>query len=171
MGHRFNDVGEPEQEKLFEIQRAILLQEIANDARSTAAYTGRNTFSARVMDAMRRVPRHAFVPPSASAQAYCNRPVPIGFGQTISQPYIVALMTDLLDCDSQDVVLEVGTGCGYQAAVLAEIVRRVYTLERVPELAESAARRLGRLGVDNVQVIAADGYFGFPAHAPTTGLL
>lgn len=160
-----------EQERSFALQRAALLEEIAHEARLTAGYTGRSAFSAQVMAAMGRVPRHAFVPPSAMELAYCNSPLPIGFGQTISQPYIVALMTDLLDVDAQSVVLEVGAGCGYQAAVLAEIVQRVYTLERVPELAESARRRLERLGYDNVGVIVGDGYFGCLSHAPFDGIM
>lgn len=160
-----------EQQQAFAVKRAALLDEIAGEARLTAAYTGRSAFSSRVMQALGRVPRHAFVPPGASGLAYLNNPLPIGHGQTISQPYIVALMTDLLDLGSRSVVLEVGTGCGYQAAVLAEIVQQVYTLERVPELAESARQRLALLGYANVEVLTDDGYFGCPAHAPYDGIM
>ncbi len=103
------------------------------------------------MAAMAKVPRHAFVPPAELHLAYVNRPLAIGHGQTISQPYIVAVMTDLLDLEPGDRVLEIGTGCGYQAAVLAEVAGRVYTVEVVRELAEDAARRLRELGYDNIE--------------------
>ncbi|TAN48136.1 MAG: protein-L-isoaspartate(D-aspartate) O-methyltransferase [Methylococcaceae bacterium] len=161
----------PDQEQAFAARRAALLAEIGDEARLTALYTGRHAFSPAVMAAVGRVLRHAFVPPDQLLQAYYNCPLPIGHGQTISQPYIVALMSDLLDVDAHSVVLEVGTGCGYQAAVLAEMVRRIYSLERLPDLAESARRRLHSLGYDNVEVMANDGYYGHPAHAPYDGII
>jgi len=124
-----------------------------------------------VLRAMERVPRHRFVPPEYRSQAYADYPLPIGYGQTISQPYIVALMTELLDPEPTDRVLEIGTGCGYQAAVLAEIVREVYTIEIIPELAEQAARRLAELGYRNVFTRQGDGYDGWPEHAPYDGII
>lgn len=120
----------------------------------------------RVLEAMLQTPRHLFVPPDYIAQAYEDHPLPIGYGQTISQPYIVALMTEMLDPQPDDVVLEVGTGSGYQAAVLAYLVRHVYTVEIIPELAESAAKRLQELGYTNVTVANLDGYYGWAEHAP-----
>ena len=120
----------------------------------------------RVLEAMRAVPRHEFVPPAHLAQAYEDHPVPIGAGQTISQPYIVALMTELLRPQKEDRVLEVGTGSGYQAAVLAGLVKQVYTIELIEELADSARQRLRRLGYKNVEVRQGDGYAGWPERAP-----
>ena len=119
-----------------------------------------------VLDAMTAVPRHAFVPAEHRDQAYADRPLPIGEGQTISQPYIVALMTELLELEPDDVVLEVGTGSGYQAAVASDLADSVFTIEIIPSLAESAARRLDRLGYENVAARQGDGYYGWPAHAP-----
>ncbi len=124
-----------------------------------------------VLAAMRSVPRHEFVPPEYMDLAYSDRPLPIGLDQTISQPYIVAYMTEALEPHPQDRVLEVGTGSGYQAAVLAEIVHRVYTLEISPVLARRAARSLRELGYRNVFVIAADGRRGLPRAAPFDGIL
>ena len=119
-----------------------------------------------VLKAVRTVPRHLFVPEDRQGSAYEDRPVPIGYGQTISQPFIVAYMTEIIDPSKHHRVLEVGTGSGYQAAVLAEIVDSVYTIEIVPELAESAERRLKDLGYDNVRVLNADGYHGWEEYAP-----
>ena len=124
-----------------------------------------------VLGAMRTVPRHEFVLPEHRSLAYTDRPLPIGLGQTISQPYIVALMTELLEPEPGDRVLEVGTGSGYQAAVAARLVGHVYSIELLPELARSAAERLERLGVSNVEVRAGDGYLGWPEHAPFDGIL
>ncbi len=121
--------------------------------------------------AMRRVPRHLFVPQASLAQAYEDHPVPIGFGQTISQPYIVAFMTEALGLRGGESVLEVGTGCGYQAAVLAEIAARVHSIEIVEPLASEAAERLKRLGYANVSVRAGDGYLGWPEAAPFDGIV
>jgi protein-L-isoaspartate(D-aspartate) O-methyltransferase len=119
-----------------------------------------------VLEAMKRVRRREFVPDHLEAQAYGDYPLPIGYGQTISQPYIVALMTELLDLESTDRVLEIGTGSGYQAAILAEIVAKVYSVEIVASLAAEAQERLGRLGYTNVHVLHADGYRGWQEHAP-----
>jgi protein-L-isoaspartate(D-aspartate) O-methyltransferase len=127
--------------------------------------------SDRVLRAMRTVPRHEFVSESYAARAYEDSPLPIGSGQTISQPYIVALMTELVDPRPEHRVLEVGTGSGYQAAVLAQLVREVYTIEIVPELARPATQRFARLGYDNVYVREGDGYRGWPEHAPFDGIV
>lgn len=120
----------------------------------------------KVLDALRTVPRHLFVPETVRSSAYQDRPLPIGHGQTISQPYIVAFMTEQLDLAAGDRVLEVGTGSGYQAAVLAEIVDKVYTIEIIDELAREAREKLERLGYSSVKVKAGDGYFGWKEHAP-----
>jgi protein-L-isoaspartate(D-aspartate) O-methyltransferase len=120
----------------------------------------------RVLHAMRQVPRHLLVPEEMRPFAYQNIPLPIGYDQTISQPYIVALMTDLIDVKPEHVVLEIGTGSGYQAAVLSRLVRQVYTIEIVEPLAARAKRQLAELGYANVTVRAGDGYAGWPEHAP-----
>ena len=125
----------------------------------------------RVLEAMRTVPRHTLVPEAVRAAAYEDRPLSIGYGQTISQPYIVALMTDLLRPEPGDVVLEIGTGSGYQAAVLAELVERVFSVEIVPRLAERATGDLARLGYDNITVRAGDGYYGWAEHGPYDGIV
>jgi protein-L-isoaspartate(D-aspartate) O-methyltransferase len=124
-----------------------------------------------VLAAMERVPRHAFVPEEFKSQAYADHPLPIGYGQTISQPYIVALMTELLALRSSDKVLEIGTGSGYQAAILAEVVDEVYTVEIIEELATQAAKRLKEAGYSNVHVLHADGYFGWEEHAPYDAII
>ena len=123
------------------------------------------------MRAMRQVPRHEFVPPDMLELAYRNGPLAIGCGQTISQPYIVALMTDLLNIGEDSVVLEVGTGSGYQSAVLAQIAKQVYSLEIIAELADQAVRRLRRLGYANVHVRTGDGYYGWSEYAPFDGII
>ena len=125
----------------------------------------------QVLDAMRTVPRHLFVPEDAKKYAYTDQPLPIGYGQTISQPYIVAYMTEMLDIEPGDRVLEIGTGSGYQAAVLAEITDEVYTIEIIDPLAESARERLHRIGYSEVKVKNADGYFGWQEHAPFDGII
>jgi len=129
------------------------------------------TFTAPVKEAMLRVPRHLFVAPDAQRYAYENAPLPIGHGQTISQPYIVGLMTDVLALRRGDRVLEIGTGSGYQAAVLAEIVAKVYTIEIVAPLAAEARARLARLGYRNVEVRTGDGYKGWPEQAPFDAIM
>ncbi len=125
----------------------------------------------KVLAAMRKVPRHLFVPPAAVTQAYEDYPLPIGHGQTISQPYIVGFMTEALGLKGGETVLEVGTGSGYQAAVLAEIAAHVYSIEIVAPLAEEAAARLKRLGYANVEVRAGDGYLGWPEAAPFDAIM
>ncbi|NIM27599.1 MAG: protein-L-isoaspartate(D-aspartate) O-methyltransferase [Gammaproteobacteria bacterium] len=137
----------------------------------TRGETGREALAPRVMEAMGKVPRHEFVPDELDAVAYANRPLPVGHGQTISQPYIVALMTDLLDIDEDAVVLEIGTGSGYQAAVLGALVNRVYTMEIIEPLADSAKERLARLGYGNVEVKFADGYYGWPEKGPFDAII
>lgn len=132
----------------------------------TAAETGLQAMSPAVRAALGKVERHRLVPPDEVSRAYGNFPLPIGAGQTISQPYIVALSTDLIEPRAGQVVLEVGTGSGYQAAILAEIVARVYSVEVVPELGRGAAERLARLGYTNVEVRVGDGYGGWPEMAP-----
>jgi protein-L-isoaspartate(D-aspartate) O-methyltransferase len=125
----------------------------------------------RVINSMLSVSREEFVPDGLRRQAYRDVPLPIGYGQTISQPYIVALMTELLKVDEDDVVLEIGTGSGYQAAVLAEIVKKVYTVEIIEPLGVSARERLNRLGYINVEVLIGDGYFGWEEHAPFDAII
>jgi len=132
---------------------------------------GRDITDPRVLAAMGRVPRHHFVPENLARQAYNDHPRPIGFGQTISQPYIVALMTQWAEVKQGDKVLEVGTGSGYQAAVLAELTDRVFTIELLPELAGTAKARLRDLGYDRVQVRCGDGYKGWPEEAPFDAIL
>jgi protein-L-isoaspartate(D-aspartate) O-methyltransferase len=152
-------------------KRARLLREIENDARMTASFTGRKRLSGAVLAAMGRVPRENYVPEMERERAYINRPLPIGYGQTISQPYIVALMTDLLDLEPEDTVLEIGTGSGYQAAVLAELAAQVYSIEVVPELAAQAAARLEEEGVTNVTVRQGDGAEGWVEHSPFDAII
>lgn len=125
----------------------------------------------RVLDAMLHVAREQFVPPALAGQAYINAPLPIGDGQTISQPFIVALMSSLLQVGPDSKILEVGTGSGYQAAVLAKLVAKVYSIERLPSLADSARRHLAGLGIDNVSVTVGDGARGWPEHAPYDGII
>ena len=148
-----------------------MLAAIAVSVRNSHEYTGLAELDERVMAAMAAVPREQFVLPAYRHLAYQNTPLPIAAGQTISQPLIVALMTHLLDPQPGDVVLEVGTGSGYQAAVLAELVSQVYSVEIVEELATDAAGVLARLGYDNVTVRAGDGYAGWPEHAPFDGII
>jgi len=150
----------------FDPQRRRMVEEIAALTRETRHETGRASLSARVMDAIAKVPRHEFVPAADRRDAYANRPLPIGMGQTISQPFIVALMTDLMDVKPGDRVLEIGTGSGYQAAVLAEIVKQVYTIEIVEALGREARKNLDALGYRNVEVRVGDGYKGWPEKAP-----
>ncbi|MEA3275541.1 MAG: protein-L-isoaspartate(D-aspartate) O-methyltransferase [Pseudomonadota bacterium] len=148
-----------------------MLRDIEAEVRYTRTMIGKDALDPRVMAAMAEVPRHEFVPGHQQLYAYANGPLPIGHGQTISQPYIVALMTDLVGCGPGDRVLEVGTGSGYQAAVLSRVVGQVYSVEIVPELAEQAAKRLTRLGYTNVETRCGDGYDGWAEHAPYDGIL
>jgi protein-L-isoaspartate(D-aspartate) O-methyltransferase len=146
--------------------RAAMLRTIERHAQSATEALGREHIDPAVLEVMGRLPRHAFVPDNMQDQAYDDRPLPIGYSQTISQPFIVALMTDLLDLEPDDVVLEVGTGSGYQAAVLAGLVDRVHSIEIIPGLAEGAAERLQALGFDDVETHIGDGYYGVAAAAP-----
>ena len=155
----------------YAVSRARLVTEISQDVIDTSAYIGKSVLDARVMRVLGTVGRHRFVPPNLQASAYENRPLPIGYGQTISQPYIVALMTDLLELEVDDVVLEIGTGSGYQAAVLSRLVSRVYSIEIIPELAKSASQLLQRLGFGNIEVKNADGYYGWQEHAPFDAIM
>ncbi len=148
-----------------------LLHEILSEARAASPYTGRAEFSPQVLEAFAAVPRHAFLPAALRPAAYINRPLPIGHEQTISQPFIVALMTDLLDLGEADCVLEIGTGSGYQAAVLGQLARQVCTLEIIPALADQARQRLHDLGYDNIEVHLGDGHAGWPASAPYDAIL
>lgn len=132
---------------------------------------GRGLTNPRVLKVMRTVPRHEFVPAALRSQAYDDHPVPIGHGQTISQPYIVGFMTERLDPQPTDRILEIGTGCGYQAAVLSPLVREVYSIEIIPALAEQAAATLTRLGCTNVQVKTGNGYQGWAEHAPFDAII
>ncbi len=160
----------PDEEKLANA-RDRLLAEIEANAGETESWTGRARFSDAVMAAMARVPRHEFVRPDDIAAAYANRPQAIGFGQTISQPYIVALMSDLLDLKDSDRVLEIGTGSGYQTAVLAELGARVFSIECVEKLARPAAVRLAEMGCDTVEVLTGDGFEGWPDRAPFDAII
>ena len=157
-------------EARFAAERERMVETIASIA-AGAGVRGARQIDPDVLDAMRTVPRHRLVPAGDEADAYDNSPLPIGHGQTISQPFIVALMTHLLAPRPDHVVLEVGTGSGYQAAILSRLVRRVYSIEIVPQLAERAADRLEALGYANVVVRQGDGYAGWPEHAPFDGII
>lgn len=148
-----------------------LIREIELEVVETRHHIGKDALSPRVMAAMRLVPRDAFMPVGARHMAYANMPVAIGYGQTVSQPYIVALMTDLLDPEPDDIMLEIGTGSGYQAAVLSQLVSKVYSTETIDALADQAAVRLQQLGYMNVDVRVCDGYFGWAAYAPYDGII
>jgi protein-L-isoaspartate(D-aspartate) O-methyltransferase len=150
----------------YEAKKRRLIGEIEREYQYTAAYTGREMPDPRVIDALMQVPRHEFVPEHERIFAYENYPLPIGLGQTISQPYIVALMTDLLDIDENNKLLEVGTGCGYQAAILSLLAKEVYSIEIIEPLAVEAGIRLQTLGYTNVTVRHGDGYHGWSEKAP-----
>lgn len=151
----------------FAAQRAGLVDEV----RHYSGLVGDGAIRDDVLESMNTVERHRFVPRGEIPHAYENRPLPIGWGQTISQPYIVALMTDLLEPEPGDVVLEVGTGSGYQAAILSGLVGHVYTIEIIEALAEQGSDRLQELGYDNVTTRLGDGYFGWEEHAPFDGII
>ena len=155
----------------FAAARTRMINEIADDVRMTRHETGRIALDPRVMSAMRTIPRHHFVPAELRSAAYANRPLPIGHGQTISQPYIVALMTDLLRTQPTDVVLEIGTGSGYQAAVLSPLVKQVYSVEIIAPLAQQAKTRLQTLGYKNVIPRHADGYNGWKEAGPFDSII
>ena len=155
----------------YEELRGNLVREIERNVIDTRNYIGKRRLHERVMNVIGRVPRHEFVPDDYRKLAYRNRPLPIGFGQTISQPYIVALMTDLLELEAGDVVLEVGTGSGYQAAVLAELVEQVYSIEIIEGLSHRARLRLRELAYNNIEVRLGDGYYGWPDKAPFDAII
>lgn len=150
----------------FDMEREILIAVIRTVASQASSEIGKSDLDERVMAAMAKVPRHAFVPIEVQALAYANTPLPIGYGKTISQPFIVAVMTDLLDVRPEDSVLEIGTGLGYQAAILAELAGTVYSVELIEDLAKSAKQRLDRQGYTNIQIRVGNGYHGWPEHAP-----
>ena len=148
-----------------------MLEVVALYAERTPHAVSGGAIDASVMEAMTRVPRHAFVPEALRDKAYADRPLPIGYGQTISQPFIVALMTHLLEAEADDVMLEIGTGSGYQAAVLGELVRTACTIEIVPGLAERASGRLQALDYANVETRVGDGYDGWEDCGPFDGIV
>mgnify|MGYP001554143275 FL=1 len=151
--------------------RLELIRVIEQDVRETSLELNKSELDPRVMKAISRVPRHEFVPADEKHNAYENRPLPIGHGQTISQPYIVAVMTDMLNLEPGSKVLELGTGSGYQAAILAELASKVYTIEIVEPLGILAKKRLQRLGYDNVTTKIGDGYYGWEEHAPFDAII
>ncbi|RMG32990.1 MAG: protein-L-isoaspartate(D-aspartate) O-methyltransferase [Gammaproteobacteria bacterium] len=159
-----------EQERRAEGIRRML-EDIARETRLTAPFTGIEELDPRVMQAMAEVPRDAFVPAELRHRAWDNGPLPIGKGQTISQPFIVALMTHLLEPEPRDRMLEVGTGSGYQGAVLSRLVDRVYSVERVPELTAEAIRIYQELGYDNIETRVGNGFAGWEEHAPYDGIV
>ena len=163
-----NSIGEEDEMKA---RRDALIAEVESDVRASAGSLGFSRLAPEVLAALREVPRHAFVPPDQQALAYGNHPLPIGSGQTISQPYIVAIMSQLLGVGPGERVFELGTGSGYQTAVLAAMGVEVYTVEIVPELARRAAQTLSELGYDGVHVRTGDGWLGWPEAAPFDGIV
>ena len=165
---RTQDIEEKQEiEEETEVREETVLDKYADARNKMVEYDlkGRDITDEKVLEVMEKVPRHKFIPESLLNRAYDDNPLPIGYGQTISQPYIVALMTQHLGVDEDDRVLEIGTGSGYQAAVLGEIVKEVYTIEIIKELADSARERLKSLGYENIKVKHGDGYFGWEDYA------
>jgi protein-L-isoaspartate(D-aspartate) O-methyltransferase len=155
----------------YDTARRVLVEKIRQHVRRTSEYLGKAELDPQVMTAMASVPRHEFVPEYLRGRAYEDRPLPIGHEQTISQPYIVAIMTDLLGLEPGCNVLDIGTGSGYQAAVLAEICESVFSIEIVEPLGVGARQRLRRLGYDNIEVRIGDGFFGWPEQAPFDAII
>ena len=149
-----------------DLMRQQMIAEIVADAVFLTAQLGKSAFASRVIEAMGKIPRHEFVPVELQAYAYLNSPLPVGYGKTISQPFIVALMTDLLELKPEDVILEVGAGVGYQAAILSELVDQVYSIELIEELALDTRERLRNLGYRNIEIGVGNGYYGWNQHAP-----
>lgn len=149
-----------------ELMRQQMIAEVVADAVFLTPQIGKSSFDARVIEVMGRIPRHEFVPVELQAYSYINSPLPVGYGKTVSQPFIIALMTDLLEPHAGDTVLEVGAGVGYQAAILSELVKQVYSIELIEELALETRRRLRRLGYRNIEVGVGNGYYGWSEHAP-----
>jgi protein-L-isoaspartate(D-aspartate) O-methyltransferase len=150
----------------FEVLRRKMLAEISATTAKASGLIGKAALDKRVMMAMGSVPRHEFVPAEMQPYAYANIPLPIGFNKTISQPFIVALMTDLLDINADDTVLEIGTGLGYQAAILAQLAQKVYSIEIIEELGQQAKERFHQQGYTNIELKIANGYHGWSEHAP-----
>ncbi len=155
----------------FSTERRALVSEVIALAKETQSETGQGALSNDVMKAMGKVQRHRFVPPELERYAYHNRPLPIGYGQTISLPFLVAYMTDLLQVDKDSKVLEIGTGSGYQAAILGELAKAVYTIEIIAPLATRATATLKNNGYANVEVKTGDGYYGWEEHAPFDAII
>lgn len=155
----------------YEGARKAMVLEIEADVTATSHYINKQVLNRQVMKAMGTVPRHNFVPEDIQHLAYRNRPLPIGHGQTISQPYIVALMTDLVQAKKTDKVLEIGTGSAYQAAILSDLVKEVFTIEIIKPLGEQARKKLQDLGYDNITVRIGDGYYGWEEHAPFDSII
>jgi len=153
-------------EDIFEPLRRQMVEQITAETELLASQLGRSALGERVIEVMGRVPRHTFVPAEVQPFAYLNTPLPIGHGKTISQPFIVALMTDLLDVREDSVVLEIGTGFGYQAAVLAELAQQVYSVEIIEAIAAQGKKRLTDLGYKNIALRLGNGALGWPEHAP-----
>ena len=166
-----SDIGPTRADDELIVARENMIRVIELHARIDADIADRVTIGEAVLGVMTKVPRHEFVAEDMRSVAYEDRPLPIGHGQTISQPFIVALMTEMLDLEADDVVLEIGTGSGYQAAVLAELAREVHTIEIIPALAENAASALEKSTYDNVRTYVGDGYFGVPEAAPFDGIM
>jgi protein-L-isoaspartate(D-aspartate) O-methyltransferase len=166
-----SNANEPGNSDDYTFARAQLVREIESDVRATRSYLGKEVLDASVIAAMAKVPRHEFVPEELRPMAYLNQPLPIGHNQTISQPYIVAIMTDLLGVAAGGRVLEVGTGSGYQAAVLGELCDQVYSIEIIEPLGLETQALLEQLGYTNVHVKIGDGYAGWPEHAPFDGII
>jgi protein-L-isoaspartate(D-aspartate) O-methyltransferase len=153
-------------DRQYQALRQRMIAEVVSETVFLTPRLGKSALNSRVIEVISEVPRHEFVPVQLQQFSYVNQPLPIGAGKTVSQPFIVALMTDLLDPQATDVVLEVGAGAGYQAAVLSRLVKQVYSVEIIEELALSAGKRLKRLGYSNVEVGLGNGYNGWPQHAP-----
>jgi protein-L-isoaspartate(D-aspartate) O-methyltransferase len=149
-----------------DLMRQRMVAEIVGDAVFLTQQLGKSVFAPRVVEVMGKIPRHEFVPVELQPYAYINSPLPVGYGKTISQPFIVALMTDLLELKPDDVILEVGAGVGYQAAILSKLVDRVYSIEIIEDLALDTRRRLQRLGYNNIEIGVGNGYYGWVQRAP-----
>ena len=149
-----------------ELMRQQMVAEVVADAVFLTTQLGKAALDSRVIEVMGRIPRHEFVPVELRAYSYINSPLPVGYGKTVSQPFIIALMTDLLEPRPGDTVLEVGAGVGYQAAILSELVQQVYSIDIIEELALETRRRLERLGYRNVEIGVGNGYYGWSEHAP-----
>ncbi len=161
----------PAQGGEYDSLRHKMVEEVVADVAAEVSYSGGSTLRPSVVAAMQKVERHLFVPASQIVHAYLNRPLPIGYGQTISQPLIVAMMTDLMQVKDGDKILEIGTGSGYQAAILAEITKSVYSIEIIRPLGKEAAERLRSLGYDNVELRIGDGYYGWPEASPFDAII